>query len=109
MCACLEQIQGIPYADCPPESVEQNILDLLSPATALRCCAFPLEIKGRRRVVSMAEPQNRAQLDELRFSVGMPITPRFSFREDIILAIGKFYGEAESEEEPEHEGGEESA
>ena len=37
--AALEQIQGIPYADCPPESVEQNILDLLSPATALRCCA----------------------------------------------------------------------
>jgi len=80
----LEQIQGIPYAECPPEFIEPTILDLVSTAVAIRCCALPLEIKGRKLIVAMAEPQNLALLDELRFSVGMPISPRFSFREDII-------------------------
>src|SRR5262245_32417656 len=56
----LEQIQGIPYAECPPESIDPSILDLLTPATALRCCALPLEIKGRKLIVAMAEPQNLA-------------------------------------------------
>src|SRR5215510_14322830 len=28
----LEQIQGIPYADCPPAFIEPTILDLVSPA-----------------------------------------------------------------------------
>ena len=89
----LEQIQGIPYVECPPPSVDQSVLDLVPSTTAIRCCALPLEIKGRKLVVAMAEPQNLSYLDELRFSVGMPILPLFSFREDILGAIDKFYGE----------------
>src|SRR5215475_5091879 len=52
--SALEQIQGVPYAECPPGFVEQTILDLLSPAVAIRCCALPLEIKGRKLIVAMA-------------------------------------------------------
>src|SRR5262249_18426650 len=94
--------QGIPYADCPPAFIEPTILDLVSPAAAIRCCALPLEIKGRKLIVAMAEPQNLALLDELRFTVGMPIAPRFSFREDIIQGMDKFDGEPEPDE-PEQE------
>ena len=89
----LEQIQGIPYAECPPPEIEQSVLDLLPQTIAVRCCALPLEIKGRKLVVAMAEPQNLSYLDELRFSVGMPITPHFSFRDDILAAIDRFYAE----------------
>ncbi len=88
----LEQIQGIPYVDCPPASIDGSVLDLVPQAIAVRCCALPLEIKGRKLVVVMAEPQNLSFLDELRFSVGMPISPQFSFREDILSAIDKYYG-----------------
>src|SRR4051812_33133352 len=56
----LEQIQGIPYVECPPAFIEQTILDLIPPAIAIRCCALPLEIKGRKLTVAMAEPQNLA-------------------------------------------------
>ena len=89
----LEQIQGIPYVECPPAPIDQSVLDLVPQTIAIRCCALPLEIKGRKLVVVMAEPQNLSYLDELRFSVGMPISPRFSFRDDILAAIDKFYGE----------------
>ena len=89
----LEQIQRIPYVECPPPSVDQSAIDLVPQTVAIRCCALPLEIKGRKLVVVMAEPQNLSYLDELRFRVGMPIVPRFSFREDILAAIDKYYGE----------------
>jgi type IV pilus assembly protein PilB len=88
----LEQIQGIPYVECPPQSIEDSVLDLVPQTIAIRCCALPLEIRGRKLVVVMAEPQNLSYLDELRFRVGMPIFPLFSFREDILSAIDKFYG-----------------
>ena len=88
----LEQIQGIPYVECPPSSIDESVLDLVPQTIAIRCCALPLEIKGRKLVVVMAEPQNLSFLDELRFRVGMPISPRFSFREDILAAIDKYYG-----------------
>jgi len=87
----LEQTRGVPYVECPPATVDQAILDLLPESIAIRCCALPLEIKGRKLIVAMAEPQNLAFLDELRFRVGMSISPRFSFRDDILEAIERFY------------------
>jgi type IV pilus assembly protein PilB len=90
--SALEQIQGVAYAECPPASVDQTVLSMLPQSIAVRCCAMPLEIKGSKLVVAMAEPQNLALLDELRFRVGMPITPRFSFRDDILESIERFYG-----------------
>jgi len=88
----LEQIQGIAYAECPPAVIDQSVLELVPHSIAIRCCSLPLEIKGRKLVVAMAEPQNLAFLDELRFRVGMPVSPRFSFKDDILEAIEKFYG-----------------
>src|SRR5262245_54361605 len=92
----LEEIQHVPYAQCPPSSVDRAVLQLVARSTALRCCALPLEVKGRKLIVAMAEPQNLAFLDELRFSVGMTISARFSFRDDILNGIRKFYGDLES-------------
>src|SRR6476659_8959909 len=67
----MEQLQNIPYAECPPPAVDPAVLELVPQSTAVRCCALPLEVKGRKLIVAMAEPQNLAFLDELRFSVGM--------------------------------------
>ena len=36
----LEQIQGIPYVECPPASVDQSVLDLVPQTIAIRCCAL---------------------------------------------------------------------
>jgi type IV pilus assembly protein PilB len=46
----------------------------------------------------MAEPQNLHIIDELRFTSGMDIVPRFSFRTDIETAVEKWYGAVEEAE-----------
>ena len=87
----LEHVQGIPYVQCPPQSVEPEVLAKLPHPIAERCCAMPLSIDGRELVVALAEPQNLRIIDELQFSSGMVISPRFSFREDVQDAIARFY------------------
>ena len=46
----------------------------------------------------MAEPQNLQIIDELRFSTGMDIIPRLSFRDEIEAAVEKWYGQVEEAE-----------
>src|SRR5687767_7770074 len=52
----LEQVQGVPYFACPPESIEPDVLALVAQSRAVRCCALPLQIVGRELIVAMAEP-----------------------------------------------------
>ncbi len=92
--SALEQVQGVAYVECPPAAIDPQVLAVITPSLALRCCALPLEIKDKELIVAMAEPQNLAFLDELRFKAGMGISPRFSFRDDILNGIKKFYGHA---------------
>src|SRR5438477_2584386 len=47
----LEQVQGVAYAECPPASIEPKVLASISQAIAVRCCALPLQIKGRELIV----------------------------------------------------------
>ena len=89
--AALQQVQGVPYAECPPKSIKPDVLALVPASMAVRCCALPLEIRHGELLIAMAEPQNLALLDELQFSAGMKLSPRFSFREDILEGIRKFY------------------
>ena len=46
-------------------------------------------------VVVMAEPQNVTTIDELRFTCGKDISPRFGFRAEIHSAIVRNYGHFE--------------
>jgi type IV pilus assembly protein PilB len=96
--AAIEQVQGVTYVECPPKAIAPEVLALVPRALALRCCALPLQIKGKCVIVAMAEPQDLVLLDELRFSAGMPISPRFSFREDILAGIKKFYSNSDGVE-----------
>ena len=101
--SALAEVQGVPYADCPPPKIEPEVLALLPHFIALRCCALPLYSEGKKLVVAMAEPQNLLVHNELRFSTGMEISPRFSFRDDIVAGIRKHYGRDEPCDEPESE------
>ena len=103
--SALEKIQGVRYAECPPAEIDEKVLARVSHALALRCCALPLQIEGRELIIAMAEPQNLTFLDELRFRAGMQISPRFSFRDDILVGIRQFYGASEEDAVPESEPG----
>ena len=87
----IEQVQGVKYIECPPVEIAAEALALIPRQLALRCCALPLEVKSTCLIVALAEPQDLTVLDELRFAIGKPISPRFSFREDILAGIKQFY------------------
>jgi len=95
----LTEVTSVPYIDCESLEVESETLKLLPHAIARRCCALPVLVQGTKLVVAMAEPQNLQIVDELRFSTGMNIIPRLSFRTEIKAAVEKWYGRIEAAEE----------
>ena len=96
--AALTEVTRIPYVDCDNIEPDPEVLKILPHAVAARCCVLPLHAQGNKLVVVMAEPQNLATLDELRFSTGMDVIPRLAFRGEILAAVERWYGAAEQAE-----------
>ena len=89
--AALEEVAHVPYVDCASATPDPAALKLVPRAVAERLCVLPIAIENRRLVVAMASPQNLAALDELRFTSGMEISPRLSFRIELQMAIQRHY------------------
>jgi type IV pilus assembly protein PilB len=94
----LTEVTHVPFIDCEGLEIDPETLKLLPHAIARRCCALPVFVQGTKLVVAMAEPQNLQIVDELRFSTGMNIVPRLSFRSEIKSAVEKWYGRIEEAE-----------
>jgi type IV pilus assembly protein PilB len=58
---------------------------------AVRLDVLPVRVEQSRLVVVMAEPQNVATIDELRFTTGKDVAPRLGFRSEIQLGIVQNY------------------
>ena len=58
---------------------------------AVRLDILPVRLEQSRLIVVMAEPQNIATINELRFTCGKDISPRFGFRAEIQSAIVRNY------------------
>ncbi len=93
----LQEITRAKYVDCQTAQVSPDALSLISRGVAARCSALPLSLDGKRLVVVLAEPQNLAMIDELRFYSSMEISPRLGFAAEITEAIDKYYGQTDSE------------
>jgi type IV pilus assembly protein PilB len=92
--AALQEITRAKYVDCKDAQISPDALSLISKSVASRCSALPLSVEGRRLVIVMAEPQNLATIDELRFFSSMDISPRLGFAPEISEAIERHYGQA---------------
>ena len=88
----LEEVSRVPYLDCSSVECNPSLLKLLPKITAIRLTVLPVGMEEGRIVVAMAEPQNVATIDELRFATGSDISPRFAFRSEILAAINRSYG-----------------
>src|ERR1035437_8005 len=91
MASALEEVSKIPYVDCSGATPDPAALKLIPHAMAERFSVLPLWIEQRRLVVAMTAPQNLTALDELRFTTGMEISPRQSFRAELDAAIALHY------------------
>ena len=88
----LQEITHAKYIDCQAVPITPEALGLISRSVAARCCALPVSVDGKRLIVVMAEPQNLAAIDELRFTTSMEISPRLGFATEINESIDKYYG-----------------
>jgi type IV pilus assembly protein PilB len=87
----LEQVLRVAYLDAALVTPTPGILKRVPRSLAQRYCVLPVSNEHRKLVTIMAEPQNLAALDELRFVTGMNISPRLGFRAEIQEAIEKHY------------------
>jgi type IV pilus assembly protein PilB len=90
----LEEVSRVPYLDCSTIRCEKNALQAIPGAVAERLAILPIRMENSALVVAMAEPQNLAVIDELRFTSGKTISPRLSFRTEILAAIARNYGQS---------------
>jgi type IV pilus assembly protein PilB len=88
----LEEVSRVPYLDCSTIRCEKTALQAIPGAVAERLAILPVRMENSALVVAMAEPQNLAVIDELRFTSGKTISPRLSFRTEILAAIACNYG-----------------
>jgi type IV pilus assembly protein PilB len=91
----LEEVSHVPYLDCSSIQCDRAALQSIPKSAALRLGALPVEMDQSRMIVAMVEPQNVATIDELRFTVGKNIVPRFGFRAEILSAIVRNYDRVE--------------
>lgn len=92
----LEEISRVPYLDCSAIQCDKAVLQAIPKSMAVRLEFLPVSMDQSRMIVVMAEPQNIATIDELRFKIDKNISPRFGFRAEILAAIGRNYGRLES-------------
>src|ERR1035437_4728884 len=89
----LEELARVPYLDCTSVRCEPKALEAIPISVAQRLEVLPVRYETAALVVAMAEPQNLAIIDELRFMSGNTISPRFGFRTEILDAIFRNYGQ----------------
>jgi type IV pilus assembly protein PilB len=87
----LEEVSRVPYLDCSTIQCDDAVLQAIPKPMAVRLDILPVRMDQARLIVVMAEPQNVATIDELRFTCGKDISPRFGFRAEILSAIVRNY------------------
>jgi type IV pilus assembly protein PilB len=87
----LEEVSRVAYLDCATIQCDTAVLRSIPKSMAVRLDILPIHMDQSRMVVAMAEPQNVATIDELRFTTGMDISPRLGFRAEIMSAIVRNY------------------
>jgi type IV pilus assembly protein PilB len=91
----LEEVSRVPYLDCTMVQCDPAVLQTIPKTMAVRLDALPVQMDQTRMVVVMAEPQNITTIDELQFTIGKDISPRFGFQAEIRSAIERNYGQFE--------------
>jgi len=92
----IEEVSRVPYLDCAAIQCDAAVLKLIPKAMAARLEILPVGMDHSRLIVVMAEPQNIATIDEVRFTGGKDISPRFGFRAEILSAIALNYDPSEN-------------
>jgi len=92
MIEVLEFQLGIPHINLYKQKIDQKIIGIIDEELARRYQLIPVERLGDRLTVAMSDPLDYFALDDLRLSTGFQIQPAIAKREEISLAINRYYG-----------------
>lgn len=80
---------GIPFVDLGEKQIERDLLKLIPHNLLQRWKAVPVDRKGARLVVAMANPLDVYAIDQMRLVAGMDIESVIATGEDIQQALGQ--------------------
>jgi type IV pilus assembly protein PilB len=85
----------VPAIDLAVTAGDPTILDIVPKPKAFQLRVIPLFMIGSQLTVAMAEPNDLAKLDELRFITGKEILPVLALRDEIERHLTVYFGELE--------------
>ncbi|MCM3568391.1 GspE/PulE family protein [Neobacillus mesonae] len=88
----LEYQLGIPHVDLYKQKIDRKLVNIISEELARKHQILPLKKTGNRLMVAMADPLDYFALDDLRLSTGFEIDPAIAKKEELHLAINRYYG-----------------
>jgi type IV pilus assembly protein PilB len=88
----LGEVLGVPEVDLTRTYGDPMVLDAIPKDVAYKMEALPLYLIEKQLTVAVADPDNLAKLDELRFVTGKEILPVVALREDLRKQIVECYG-----------------
>lgn len=87
----LGKVWGIPFSNIESDSIEPDVLNLVSSQLARRFKAIPVSRDGSRLMVAMANPLDIFVIDELRLATGLEIEPMIAVEDELVTAISNLY------------------
>lgn len=93
----LSEQTGLPVVDLEQTQVAPKALEMVQETMASVYKIMPISVKDNVLTVAMAHPTNLAALDDLQNFLGVEVRGAVSSLKAVEAAIGRYYGEAESE------------
>jgi type IV pilus assembly protein PilB len=91
---------GMPFVLLRNFFVDLDCLKLVPANVARKYMLVPLLVHKDRLIIAMDDPTNTEPLTVLRFMTRYRIEPTIATRDDILWAIGKYYGPARGDQPP---------
>lgn len=88
----LEFQLGIPHVDLYKQKIDRKLVNVISEELARKHQVLPLRRSGNRLMVAMSDPLDYFALDDLRLSTGFEIDAAIAKKEELHLAINRYYG-----------------
>jgi type IV pilus assembly protein PilB len=93
----LEFQLGIPFIDLNKITIKPEVLRLIPYQLIKRHNVIPVKLELNLLYVAMEDPLNFIAIDDIRMATNYEIVPVISFRNTIIRAINKLYGNETSD------------
>ena len=88
----LEFQLGIPHVDLYKQKINRKLVNIISEELARKHQVLPISKTNNRLMVAMSDPLDYFALDDLRLSTGFEIDPAIAKKEELRLAINRYYG-----------------